>query len=120
MHNAAMEAPPKEKKLRTVPFAAHATRGLIRDRGMRRKVIFVLLLSSIAMAVAGSTFLREMLDPREHLGWFAMFWLLCGWITITTLLLALFDLIAVRAEARGERRALREETAQSFSDRSID
>ena len=65
------------------------------------------------MVIAGSTFLREPLDPRMHGPfWFAIFWLGCGWLTLTSLLLALFDLLLVRAEARG-RRTLRGSDAQS-------
>ena len=39
---AAMETPPEEN-LQAVSFATHATRGLIRDRAMRRKTIAILL-----------------------------------------------------------------------------
>ena len=103
-----METPPLEKKLRTAPFVVHATRGVIRDRATRRKAIFVLLTIAVLMVIAGSTFLQELLNPRQHFGWFAFYWLVCGWLTFTVLLLALFDLLILRAEARAARRALRE------------
>ena len=108
-----MTTPPEEKKLRSVPFVLHVTRGLIRDRAMRRKVIGGLLIVAVAMMIAGSTFLRALLDPREHFGWFAIFWLACGWFTITSLLLAVFDLLLLRAEGRATRRALREQVHSS-------
>lgn len=101
------------KQLKTGSFVVHATRGIIRDRGVRRKTIFILLGTAVLMVVAGSTFLQGLLNPREHFGWFALFWLACGWLTLTSLLLALFDLLMVRAEARAARRALREEAASS-------
>ena len=103
-----METPPLGKKLRTVPFVVHATRGVIRDRATRRKTIFVLLTIAVLMVIAGSTFLQELLNPRQHFGWFAFYWLVCGWVTFTVLLLALFDLLFVRAEGRAASRLLRE------------
>ena len=103
-----METPPLEKKLQPVPFVVHATRGVLRDRSTRRKTIFVLLAIAVLMVIAGATFLQGLLNPRQHFGWFAFYWLACGWLTFTVLLLALFDLLMLRAEARAERRALRE------------
>jgi cytochrome bd-type quinol oxidase subunit 2 len=108
-----MATPPEEKKLRSVPFVLHATRGLIRDRAMRRKVIAILLTVAVVMVLAGSTFFRVPLNPREHFGWFALFWLACAWFTITSLLLAVFDLLLLRAEGRAARRALRERVRPS-------
>jgi uncharacterized membrane protein len=106
-----MDTPPNEKNLRTVPFVAHATRGLIRDQKMRRPIMFALLGVGVVMVVAGSTFLLELLNPREHFGWFATYWLVCAWVTATSFLLALFDLLIVRAEARAARKLLREQAA---------
>jgi hypothetical protein len=117
---AAMETPPDENELQAVSFATHATRGLIRDRAMRRKTIAILLALAVFMAIAGSTFLKGALNPREHLGWFAIFWLACGWLTITILLLALFDLLSVRSEARRARRILIEQAARGLSDPPAD
>ncbi|HMJ05147.1 MAG TPA: hypothetical protein VK474_02725 [Chthoniobacterales bacterium] len=111
-----METPPEEKKLRALPFVTHATRGLIRDRTMRRKVMFVLLAVAVLMLIAGSTLLQKMLDPRETVIWFMTYWLVCAWLTATSLLLALFDVLLVRAEERAARRALREQCPQPPSE----
>lgn len=111
-----METPPDEKKLRTAPFAAHAARGIIRDPKVRRRMMFALLGIAVLMVVVGSTALRDVLNPREHLGRFAAFWLACAWLTITSLLLALFDMLMVRAERRAVERALREQIARSASE----
>ena len=59
------------------------------------------------LLVAGSTFLSSMLNPRQHLVLALIFWIACVWFTITALLLALFDLAAVRREARREQRELK-------------
>lgn len=104
-----MEAPPKETKLRIASFAVHATRGLVRDQSTRRTVMCVLLAIAAVMVVVGSTILRELLEPREHVLRFLFFWLACAWFTVTALLLALLDLLLVRAQARAARRAIAEE-----------
>ena len=106
-----MDTPSKEKNLRTVPFVAHATRGVIRDRKMRRKMMVALLAVGVVMVIAGSTFLLDLLNPREHFGWFATYWLICAWVTATSFLLAMFDLLIVRAEARAARKVLQEQAA---------
>ncbi|HEX8281315.1 MAG TPA: hypothetical protein VF551_08050 [Chthoniobacterales bacterium] len=104
-----MDTRPKEKSLRVAPFATHATRGIIRDQATRRKAMFVLLLVALAMVVSGATLLQETLNPREHLGRFLLFWAACAWFTITALLLALFDVLMLRAQGRAARRALGEQ-----------
>lgn len=104
-----METRPKDKNLRTVSFAAHATRGIIRDQSTRRTAMCLLLATAALMLVAGSTALRELLDPHEHVTRFLLFWFSCGWLTVTALLLAVLDLLLVRAQARAERKAMTEE-----------
>lgn len=99
---------PEEKPLRTASFAVHATRGLIRDQTMRRKTMFVLLVLAMVLLFAGSTILLSALNPREHPVWFVLFWCACGWLTLTAILLAVFDLLIVRLEARRAKRNLGE------------
>lgn len=100
---------PKGKSFSVPSFAAHSARGIIRDPRGRRWAMFVLLAVALLMMVCGSTVLRELLDRHEHPGWFISFWLACAWFSVTALLLALFDLIILRAHARAERRAFRDE-----------
>ena len=100
---------PPEKNLRKVSFIAHATRGVIRDQGMRRKMMSALLVVAVLMLIAGSTFLQETLNPREHAVRFILFWLACAWFTVTALLLALFDALMVRAQGRAARKNLQQE-----------
>jgi len=59
--------------------------------------------------VAGSTILRDFLDPRQHTLAFVIFWFACAWLTVLALLLALFDLLIIRAEARKARKVLSEQ-----------
>ncbi len=102
---------PDEKPLETGAFVAHATRGVIRDRSARRKTMFVLLALTLFLVIAGSTFLSSLVNPREHLVTALLFWSGCVWLTITILLLALFDLTAVRRQGRRAERELQ----QSYS-----
>jgi protein-S-isoprenylcysteine O-methyltransferase Ste14 len=98
--------PPNEKKLRFASFALHATRGLVRDQKTRRKTMFVLVLVALVLLFCGATFLATVLDPHGRPGWFIFYWVVCAWITVTAVLLAIFDLLLVRAQVREEKRAL--------------
>ena len=97
---------PNEKKLRFVSFAIHATRGLLRDQNARRKTMFAAVVVALLLLFSGSTFLAPLLDPHLRPGWFIFYWLVCAWITATAALLAVLDLLLVRAQARTERRSL--------------
>jgi hypothetical protein len=61
------------------------------------------------MLVAGLTVLRPWLNPHEHPWRFIFFWFACAWETLLVLLLALLDLLLVRAQARAAKKAIREE-----------
>lgn len=102
-----METPPPENRLKVAPFTIHATRGLVRDPKARRKIMASLLFVALAMIIVG--FLgQRWFEPREHPVGFIVFWVACGWVTVTALLLAVLDLLLLRAQARQGREALRE------------
>lgn len=103
------EPPPNEKKLRFASFAVHATRGLVRDQQTRRMTMFVIVIVALVMLVLGATFLGPVLNPHVRPGWFIFYWAVCAWITMTAVLLAIFDLLIVRAKERGEKRRMQEE-----------
>lgn len=107
-----MEPRPSEKPLQVTPFAVQATRGLLRDPKSRRKVMTLLLIVALALVVPGIFGLKTWLEPHEHPTRFILFWFACGWITVTALLLALLDLLLVRAQARRARNLLREEVGK--------
>ena len=98
----------KQPHLRIVSFALHSARGLIRDHSSRRWTMFVVLILAMVLLFAGTTFLQPFLSPREHPGWFILFWILCAWLTFLALLLAVFDLLTVKMQARAARRILGE------------
>ena len=105
-----METRPPEKRLRIAPFVVQVTCGVIRDQRVRRRAMAILLGLVLLMVATGILALGPWLDPREHPARFLLFWLACGWVTLTAFLLALLDLLLMRALERRERDALREET----------
>ena len=66
------------------------------------------LLVAVVMLVAGLTVLRPWLNPHEHPWRFVLYWLACAWETLLVLLLALLDMLLVRAQARTARKAMQE------------
>ncbi len=108
-----METRPPEQRFWMVPFTVLATRGLLRDARNRRKIMAIALFGAIVILVAGLTVLRGWLDPNPHPWRFLLFWMACGWAIILVFLLAIFDLLMVRAEARAARKLLREELSRT-------
>ena len=104
-----MEDRPPEKRLRVAPFAIHATRGLLRDQKSRRRTMAVSIAVALILLVTGLTVFRSWLDPHEHPWRFIFFWLACAWETVLAILLALFDVLLMRAQERAARKALREQ-----------
>ena len=72
----------------------------------------VLLFVALALVIGGMIGLQSWLEPREHALRFIVFWFVCAWITLTALLLALLDLLVIRAQARQARKALRPDVAE--------
>jgi hypothetical protein len=108
-----MEEEPPKKSFWMVPFTVQVTRGLLRDERSRRRTMGISLLITVVMLVAGLTFLRPWLNPHEHPWRFIFFWFACAWETLLVLLLALLDLLLVRAQARAARKALQGEFSKS-------
>ena len=114
----AYSAAPELKLDASVPFAKHRgvrslkfllayTVGVIRDPRLRRQFMFYALVAALVMLFAGSTFLDAPL--RRHVYVFAGYWFACAWLTISALLLALYDMVAIRAAERRERRRIERE-----------
>jgi hypothetical protein len=107
------ERSPNKRNLRIASFATHATRGLLRDQTMRRKAMFWTVVVAVVMLFCGATFLAPWLDARVRPGWFMLYWLACGWFTVTVVLLAIFDLLLVRVRTRDEKRQLARKMADT-------
>ena len=67
------------------------------------------LVIAVVLMVAGLTVLRPWLDPHEHPWRFILYWLVVAWETVLVLLLALFDLLMVRAQTRAAKKLLAEQ-----------
>lgn len=104
-----MAAPRLREKL---AFAAAMLLGFIRRPDTRRQGMFLFTLAAVCCLFAGATFLEKYLTARPLL--FLCYWGLCAWLTLCSLLLALYDMLAVSAAASRERRRLREELRASL------
>ena len=75
-------------------------KGILRDQSMRRSAMFVVLMAALILLFLGSTLLEGYL--ADHIGAFFIYWGVCGWLTLTAILLAVYDLLRLRVEARQE------------------
>ncbi|MDQ6655070.1 MAG: hypothetical protein M3Y80_04570 [Verrucomicrobiota bacterium] len=79
----------------------------------------IVLAVALSLAITGATVLRPIIDRREHLGFFLVFWAACSWFTVTALLLAAYDLLSLRGEERkASEAAARELLSSSATPRS--
>ena len=83
------------------------TRGLIVNQHLRRVTMFYAVLIPMLMVFAGVEFLGNWMDPHRHFYRFAIYWMVCGWLTILAALLAVYDILITRLQARALQRALR-------------
>lgn len=81
--------------------------------------MFMLVLGALMLLFSGTTFLHSPLNPRQHPVWFLLFWIVCGWLTLTALLLGILDLLMVKLDSRRAQRELRDklETEKSIVDK---
>ena len=93
--------------VRSLKFILALTVGVIRDPRTRRQFMFYGLIVALVLLFAGATFLDSTL--RAHVWIFAGYWIACAWLTIAAVLLALYDMVAIRAASRRERRRLEAE-----------
>ena len=77
--------------------------------------MFVVLVVALVLLFSGSTFLRSLLNPHEHPVWFIFYWLVCAWLTVSAMLLALFDVLVVRAQIRSAAKSLRNKLPETES-----
>ena len=90
------------------------SKGLIRDQRSRRTVMFYGTLAALIVLFLGATLLDRWLRDRPFA--FLAYWAACAWITILCVLLAIFDLLLVRAAARRERRRIEQEYLRRIHD----
>lgn len=90
------------------------TRAFVLDARLRRTLMFYVSLGATLMVFIGSVLIDTTL--RAHPFIFLGFWAVCAWLTIAAMLLAIFDLLAVRAAAREARRQLERELTSQNND----
>ena len=86
-------------------FLLLVSKGILRDRHMRRTVLFWIVGADLILLGAGALLLDAWLS--EHPVLFLLYWGTCLWLTATSLLLALYDLLALRREAALERQRIK-------------
>jgi len=83
------------------------TLGLLRNSAQRRQAMFFLLLAALFLLFVGATLLADPLRARPLL--FLLWWGGVAWLTLTAFLLACYDMLQLRAEARRVMRQMRQE-----------
>ncbi len=86
-------------------FILLLSKGILLDRPMRRRVLFWIVVANLGLLGTGALLLDAWLS--EHPVLFLLFWGACLWLTLTSLLLAIYDLLAIRREAARERQRLK-------------
>ena len=86
-------------------FIILVSKGILRDRHMRRTVLFWIVAAAICMVGVGALLLDGWLLTSPFL--FLLYWGACAWLTLTSLLLALYDMLVLRGEERRERQRLK-------------
>jgi hypothetical protein len=74
-------------------------RGILRDRGLRRRLMFRLLMLALGMMAGGLWVVEDWLggNPWRFLIW----WGACALVTCVVMVFALYDVLAVIREERG-------------------
>jgi len=89
-------------------FIIAISKGIVRDQRARRTVLFFVVLAAMLMAFVGSVLLGGWLTTERPI-LFLLYWGACAWLTFLSILMALFDMLMLRKEARRERRRIKSE-----------
>jgi hypothetical protein len=74
----------------------------------RRTVLFFVVLGAMLMAFVGAVLLGNWLTTERPI-LFLLYWGACAWLTLLSILLALYDMLMLRKEAKQERRRIKSE-----------
>ena len=86
------------------------TKGLLRDTRLRRNVMLWVMAVALVMLFLGSSLMSD--DwARRHVWLYFAYWAACGWLTVAGVLLAIFDMLVIRAAAKAMRRWIEEDIA---------
>lgn len=82
----------------SVKLVIAVAKGILGDTRARRSVLFVIVLADLLIVFLGAVPLNAWLLERPLV--FIAYWLVCAWLTLTSFLLAVFDLLMLRRTAR--------------------
>ena len=83
-------------------------KGILRDQKTRRKWMFWIILVALVQIFAGTVLMSDRW-AHENPWLFLIYWFVCVWLTLTGMLLALLDLLILRATHRIQRRKIEEQ-----------
>ena len=87
------------------------TKGIIRDLRLRRLMMFWVMMTAMIMLFVGSVWMSDQW-AREHPWLYLFYWLLCAWLTLLGMMLALMDILVLRATQRAAREVLEQQIFQ--------
>ena len=86
------------------------SKSVLRDTRLRRNVMLWVMAVAMGMLFLGSWLMSDEW-ARKHVALYFAYWAACGWLTLTGLLLAVFDMLVIRAMAKAMRRRIEEDIA---------
>ncbi len=86
------------------------TKGILRDTRLRRNLMLWVMLAAMVMLFLGSWLMSDSW-ARRHFWLYFAYWAVCAWLTIAGLLLAVFDILIIRAMARAMKRRIEADIA---------
>jgi len=92
----------------SLQFIIAISKGIARDMRARRTVLFFVVLVAMLMAFVGAVPLGGWLTTERPI-LFLLYWGACAWLTVLSILLALYDMLMLRQEAKRERRRIKSE-----------
>ena len=86
------------------------TKGILRDTRLRRNLMLWVMLVAMVMLFLGWVLIPNEWAHRHYVMYFA-YWAVCLWLTIAGMLLAVFDMLIIRAAGRAMRRRIEQDIA---------
>jgi len=91
----------------TIKLIIAISKGILRDLRVRRSFLFAVVLADILWVFIGAVIFDAWLEAKPLR--FLIYWSVCALLTFFSILLAVHDMLMIRAEAKRDRRRLTEE-----------
>jgi len=89
------------------------TRAIASDYRMRRKLMFGILVGALTMVFVGTFLIWD--SFVDHPLFFAIYWMACGWLVITAVLLSIYDMMQVLRSGRAAKVAEKKRIFKNLS-----